>query len=94
MVQILEGESLVNDAAALTVYRFAIAAIVSGTFSFPLAALSFVWTAGAGVAVAMEAVRILRAAETLAFARQVGVPVRELVFAASPGAGSAHGRGI
>src|SRR3954453_9456773 len=53
VVQILEGESLVNDAAALTVYRFAIAAVVSGTFSFPRAALSFFWIAGAGVAVGL-----------------------------------------
>src|SRR3954467_2623647 len=53
VVQILEGESLVNDAAALTVYRFAIAAIVSGTFSFPRAMLSFLWIAGAGVAVGL-----------------------------------------
>src|SRR3954471_18430873 len=51
VVQILEGESLVNDAAALTVYRFAIAAVVSGTFSFHTAALTFLWIAGAGITV-------------------------------------------
>lgn len=59
VVQILEGESLVNDAAALTVYRFAIAAIVSGTFSLPRAALSFLWTAGAGVAVGLGCAYVL-----------------------------------
>jgi CPA1 family monovalent cation:H+ antiporter len=59
VVQILEGESLVNDAAALTVYRFAIAAIVSGTFSFPRAALSFFWIAGAGVAVGIACAYLL-----------------------------------
>jgi monovalent cation/hydrogen antiporter len=59
VVQILEGESLVNDAAALTVYRFAIAAIVSGTFSFPRAVLSFFWIAGAGIAVGVACAYLL-----------------------------------
>jgi CPA1 family monovalent cation:H+ antiporter len=51
IVQILEGESLVNDAAALTVYRFAIAAVVTGTFSLQEAALSFLWISIGGVAI-------------------------------------------
>ncbi|MBV9441369.1 MAG: Na+/H+ antiporter [Acidobacteriaceae bacterium] len=59
VVQILEGESLVNDAAALTVYRFAIAAIVSGTFSFHRAALSFLWTAGIGTAIGIVSAYLL-----------------------------------
>jgi monovalent cation/hydrogen antiporter len=59
VVQILEGESLVNDASALTVYRFAIAAIVSGTFSFPHAVLSFFWAAGAGIVVGLVCAYIL-----------------------------------
>lgn len=50
IVQILEGESLVNDAAALTIYRFAVAAVVSGRFSLGEAALTFVWISLAGVA--------------------------------------------
>ena len=33
IVTILEGESLVNDATALVAYRFAIAAMMSGSFS-------------------------------------------------------------
>jgi len=33
IVTILEGESLVNDATALVAYRFAVAAVVTGTFS-------------------------------------------------------------
>src|SRR5712671_355293 len=33
IVTILEGESLVNDATALVAYRFAIAAVVTGSFS-------------------------------------------------------------
>lgn len=50
IVQILEGESLVNDAAALTIYRFAVAAAVTGRFSFGEAVLTLVWISLAGVA--------------------------------------------
>jgi monovalent cation/hydrogen antiporter len=38
---ILEGEGLANDATALIIYRFAVAAIVTGAFSFPQAAATF-----------------------------------------------------
>ena len=41
IVTILEGESLVNDATALVAYRFAIAAVVTGTFSLGHASLKF-----------------------------------------------------
>jgi len=51
VVQILEGESLVNDAAALTIYRFAIAAIVTGHFSWGETLLNFVWIAASGIAI-------------------------------------------
>jgi CPA1 family monovalent cation:H+ antiporter len=50
-VQILEGESLVNDAAGLTLYRFAVAAVVSGAFSFSEAAVSFLWIAIGGAVI-------------------------------------------
>jgi monovalent cation/hydrogen antiporter len=59
IVAILEGESLVNDAIALVVYRFGIAAVVTGTFSLtdavlkiPVVAIGGVfvgWALGAGV---------------------------------------------
>jgi len=51
IVQILEGESLVNDAAGLTVYRFAVAAVVTGTFSLTGALLSFLWIAIGGAVI-------------------------------------------
>jgi monovalent cation/hydrogen antiporter len=53
IVQILEGESLVNDAAGLTIYRFAVLAIVSGTFSWGEASLSFIWIVLGGIAVGL-----------------------------------------
>lgn len=56
IVQVIEGESLVNDAAALTVFRFAVAAVVSGTFSLTQAALTFVWLSVGGVAIGFAVV--------------------------------------
>jgi monovalent cation/hydrogen antiporter len=50
-VTIVEGESLVNDATALIAYKFAVAAVVSGTFSLMDAGLTFVWNAAAGIAI-------------------------------------------
>src|SRR5262249_15376522 len=38
---VLEGEGLANDATALILYRFAVVAISTGTFSFPQAAGTF-----------------------------------------------------
>lgn len=41
LVSIVEGESLLNDAASLIVFRFALVAVESGTFIFSQAATSF-----------------------------------------------------
>ncbi len=51
IVTILEGESLINDASALVVYTFAVAAVVSGEFFLPSAMLEFVVVVAIGVAV-------------------------------------------
>lgn len=48
-ITILEGESLVNDAASLIVFRFALAAILTGTFSMQQATGQFFLVAGMGV---------------------------------------------
>ena len=53
IVTILEGESLVNDATALVIYRFAVAAAAAGLFSLLDASLSFVVALAGGVAVGM-----------------------------------------
>src|SRR3954467_964369 len=42
LVIVLEGESLVNDTAAFVAYRFAVAAVVTGSFSLAHASLLFV----------------------------------------------------
>jgi monovalent cation/hydrogen antiporter len=41
LVSIVEGESLLNDASSLIVYRFALAAVITGQFHFQQAATSF-----------------------------------------------------
>jgi CPA1 family monovalent cation:H+ antiporter len=50
LVVVLEGESLINDAAALVLFHFAVAAVVTGTFSLPGALLEFARLAVGGVA--------------------------------------------
>jgi monovalent cation/hydrogen antiporter len=51
IVAVLEGESLVNDSIALVVYRFGIAAAVTGTFSLTEAVLRIPVVAFGGVLV-------------------------------------------
>jgi len=41
-ITIVEGESLMNDASSLVIFRFALAAVTTGTFVFSQAAISFV----------------------------------------------------
>jgi CPA1 family monovalent cation:H+ antiporter len=48
---ILSGESLINDATALVIYRFAIAAATSGTLSWWHAGWQFVYVSVAGIAI-------------------------------------------
>lgn len=50
IVTVLEGESLVNDATALVLYRFAILAVAAGGISFEDAMGSFALVAAGGVA--------------------------------------------
>lgn len=49
MVTIIEGESLVNDASALVLYRSAVAAVVSGSFIFWKAGLQFLVVTAGGI---------------------------------------------
>jgi monovalent cation/hydrogen antiporter len=64
MVTILEGEGLLNDATALVIYRVAVAAAVSGTFSIVEAgvelAVSAVGGTAVGLAVGFVGSRVLR----------------------------------
>ena len=49
VITILEGESLVNDASALIAYRYAVAAVTTGSFVLWKAGLEFLLVAGAGI---------------------------------------------
>ncbi len=53
IVAILDGEGLVNDATALVIYRFAIAAVLTGTFSLANASFAFVLVALGGIAIGL-----------------------------------------
>ncbi|WP_277185187.1 Na+/H+ antiporter [Caballeronia sp. BR00000012568055] len=67
LMVLLEGESLLNDAAGLVLFRFAVVAALSGAFSAPRAMGSFVLLAVGGIAVGIVAgfigVKLLRALE-------------------------------
>lgn len=56
---VLEGESLVNDAASLTVFRFAVAAVISGSFVVEKAAVSFVMVTIMGIVIGLLIAQII-----------------------------------
>ena len=51
LMHILEGESLLNDASGLVCLRFALAAVMTGSFSLTSAFGSFLWMAIGGIAI-------------------------------------------
>lgn len=53
LMTILEGESLVNDASSLIVFKFALLAIMTGTFSLQQATGQFFLVAGMGVVIGL-----------------------------------------
>ena len=55
IIVILEGESLVNDATSFISFRFAVAAVLTGTFSLGQASAQFLLVAAGGIAVGLAA---------------------------------------
>ncbi|WP_343587596.1 Na+/H+ antiporter [Herbaspirillum sp.] len=53
MQHVLEGEALMNDASGLVAFKFAVAAVMTGTFSLLDASLSFVLISVGGIAVGL-----------------------------------------
>jgi CPA1 family monovalent cation:H+ antiporter len=51
IVTVLEGESLLNDASSLVLYKFAVAAVAAGTVSYGQGALQFIGVAAGGALV-------------------------------------------
>jgi len=58
-ITILEGESLVNDASSLIVFRFALAAVLTGTFSMHQAVGQFFLVAGMGIVTGLIGAHIM-----------------------------------
>ncbi len=56
---ILEGESLVNDAASLIVFRFALAAVITGHFSMAEAVPQFFLLALGGIAIGLAVAHVV-----------------------------------
>src|SRR4051812_35136517 len=52
-VSIIEGESLLNDASSLIVFRFALAAVITGNFNFGEAATSFLLVIVMGILIGL-----------------------------------------
>src|SRR5467141_5113272 len=53
IIVILEGESLVNDATSFISFRFAVAAVMTATFSLEQASLQFLFVAAGGICVGL-----------------------------------------
>lgn len=51
LITLLEGESLVNDASAIVIYKLALVALLTGVFSLGEGSLEFLYVAGGGVIV-------------------------------------------
>ena len=49
IMTIIEGESLANDASAFIAYKYALAAVITGSFAFVNAGLQFLLVAGGGI---------------------------------------------
>ncbi|WP_375423765.1 cation:proton antiporter [uncultured Friedmanniella sp.] len=99
VVTLLEGESLLNDATAITCLRVAIAAI-AGAFSVGDVVLGFAVAAlggaAVGVAVAFVAVRIRRRVRNVVFDTAISLllPFVAYIPAEELGFGDAHGSGV
>lgn len=95
IVTILEGESLVNDASGLVLYKFAVAAVLTGAFSLVEATAQFALVSVAGVAVG-----VALAYAYIAVHRKLGDPFIEVLtvltipYAAYMAAEAVHASGV
>jgi CPA1 family monovalent cation:H+ antiporter len=60
LLTVVEGENLTNDWSALVLYRFAVAAVVTGSFSLAEASVEFLLTGVGGLLVGLVAGRIIK----------------------------------
>lgn len=59
LMTILEGESLVNDASSLIVFKFALVAVLTGTFSMQEASGQFFLVAGMGIVIGLAGAGVM-----------------------------------
>ncbi|HEY3404431.1 MAG TPA: cation:proton antiporter, partial [Ohtaekwangia sp.] len=59
LLAILEGESLINDASSLIVFRFALAAVISGQFVFQKAVTDFLLVSVMGIVVGLVVANLM-----------------------------------
>ncbi|RWE47241.1 Na+/H+ antiporter [Mesorhizobium sp.] len=79
LMHILEGESLLNDASGLVMFRFAVAAALTGNFSLAGASLGFLYAVAAGILAGVAALFI--AAKALQLLNRIGgVPAEAQVL--------------
>ena len=81
ILAILSGESLVNDATALVIYRFAVAAVVTGSFSLAQAGVAFVLVSIGGILVGLASAWVLLALMRQLIARDLDDPTISNVVA-------------
>lgn len=95
IVTILEGESLVNDASGLVLYKFAVAAVLTGVFSLADATAQFALVSAGGIAVGLAL-----AFAYIAIHRRLGDPFIETLtvltipYAAYLAAEAIHASGV
>lgn len=73
LLTVLEGESLINDASALVIYRIALTALLAGTFSFFNASVEFVKVAAGGVLIGIATGYLIQTFARLYLGPVVGV---------------------
>jgi len=100
LMHILEGEALLNDASGLVCFRFAVAAAMTGAFSFGNASLTFAWLVAAGIAAGVGVTALVAWVQgklTARFGEPAGSPILVsllLPFGAYLVAERLHGSGI
>lgn len=70
LMHILEGEALLNDASGLVMFRFAVAAALTGSFSFVAASVTFLYAVAAGILAGVAALFV--AAKVLQLLNRIG----------------------
>jgi monovalent cation/hydrogen antiporter len=85
IVAVITGEDMLNDATALVLYRFALAAAVVGTFSLARASIAFVIVAAGGLAVGAAVAFLLEGVMRYIGRQGLGDPtIASVIFLLAP----------